>query len=168
VIRYKSDYAVPIHLHHYDPIHQTIMKYTLHGAFPKQLSEASLSMNDGDYMRFSVNFAYTRWTVQRTKLNEGPATLADGISATPNRFTDSVGQATQSKGYELREFGLDVLEGAVNGRSLGNQMRGLLGNAVNSRVTTFISGIADRTPPALQDVYKRALPLLGGIGDFRF
>lgn len=168
VLKYKQSYVGTIKLHHYDPTREKISTYTLHDAFPKQISEAQLSMTDGDYMRFSVNMAYTRWTVERYKSNVAPARPADGISTAVNRFRDSPGRAIAPNAYNLREFGMDMLQGAVNGRSLGNQMRGLLGNAVNNTVTTFISGIADRTPPALQDVYKRALPLLGGIGDFRF
>ena len=168
VLKYKRSYAGVVKLHHYDPKRDKISTYTLHDAFPKQISEAALSMTDGDYMRFSVNLAYTRWTVERHKDNSAPARPADGISTAVNRFSDAPGRAITPDAYDLRDLGLDLLSGAVNGRSLGNQMRGLLGNAVNNNVTTFISGIADRTPPALQDVYKRALPLLGGIGDFRF
>lgn len=168
ILNYKADYVGRIRLHHYDPKHEKISTYTLHDAFPKQISDAALSMGDGEYMKFSVNLAYTRWTVERFKPNSGPASAADGISTAINRFRDRPGRTQEVNAYDLREFGLDILEGRVNGRSLGNQMRGLLGSAVNRNVTTFISGIADRTPPALQDVYKRALPLLGGIGDFRF
>lgn len=168
VMKYKKDYVGTVKLHHYDPTRQGISTYTLHDAFPKAVGEVSLNMTDGDYMRFTMNLAYTRWTVHRHKPDSGPVRAADGISDTVNRFTDNPGRSIAANAYTLRDFGMDMLEGAVNGRSLGNQMRGLLGNAVNRNVTTFISGIADRTPPALEDVYKRALPLLGGIGDFRF
>lgn len=151
LVNYRANYATNVRITLFDPKGKETIEYTLWDAYPTGVQDIPVSWGDSNYMRINVPFSFTRWTVKHTKWNSVPTDTADDLTISASNFVDRIGRTIQNSRYTAMERVTD-----------------LFSTRINSRVTDFMSGIVGQVPPAVQDVYQRALPLLGGISDFKF
>jgi len=137
----------------YDPRLKSIIEYTLHDAFPSSIYDSTLNWGDAGYMRFQTRISFTRWTVKYEKLGKTSskllAGLNDEINKTINGLISKGGAMLGINNANLPTYNFDLTDAV-------NSIRGDLVNRAQTKITS-----------ALVDSYSKAIPLLGGLADFR-
>jgi hypothetical protein len=142
-VNYPVDYVHDLNIYTYDPKGRGTTIHTFIDAYISSIGSLSMSANDTGYVRIPVSFNYTRMitgTYTDSKMNAG-SMGAGGF------FSDR----------------LDTDRPGILGR-----IQNELGERLDRGVNDVLNRLQQQVPPELQNVYARALPLLGGLNNFKF
>jgi hypothetical protein len=89
---YRDDYSSRIDIYQYgeiaekmgDTAPQAFYSWTLHDAYPVNISPQQVTWTDENFQRLSVTFTYTRWTRENRDIPPGTYSLVNGKNVVMN------------------------------------------------------------------------------------
>lgn len=152
-VRYPVQYQGTVKVFTYDPVGKLVTTYIFYNAYIASVGSLTYSADSTSYVRIPATINYSRLRVEISAATRA----ATAVGATNTSLSSTIA------GNVLDRIGVGGL-----GDALFKKATSALASQLDIGVNNALNRLQQQVPPELQGVYARAVPLLGGLNNFRF